>query len=308
LQSVADNLEQYAHINEHTLGRKGPGRRGSADKYLMVDRANLETLIQQLNAYDLQACHHDTLAAALESTRIELGLMGTNSVSSILEGVFDSLPSLAKELNKETPTISVVDNGVFVKNQVSDLLRNVFMHLYRNSMDHGIERPEERLAQGKQATGKILLDVALTPHHLQFRLSDDGKGLALGHIRRKALEKDLITKAQNCTDETVANLIFAAGFSTASKVTEVSGRGVGMDAVQDFVKREGGSIQLVLTDHKVGAEFRSFETVINLPPTFATHSKPQHHAATASAHKASSKRIEPLEFIPAGRNIQPTLA
>jgi chemotaxis protein histidine kinase CheA len=96
--------------------------------------------------------------------------------------------------------------------------------------------------------------------------------LALGFIRNKAIEKKLITEEQNTPDEQVAQLIFASGFSTAEKVTEVSGRGVGMDAVKGFIEREGGTIQLRFLDDIKG-DYRQFETVLSLPEKFAMQSE-----------------------------------
>jgi chemotaxis protein histidine kinase CheA len=141
-------------------------------------------------------------------------------------------------------------------------------------MDHGLEAAALRFAQGKPAAGRIQLELALNKDRLEFRLKDDGKGLALGHIRQKAVSRGLLGEGEAIADEAVAKLIFAAGFSTASAVTEVSGRGVGMDAVQNFIKREGGEIRLELTDENVGADFRQFETIISLPAKFAVLSQP----------------------------------
>lgn len=269
LQDVLHNIEEYASLNDVKLGRKGPGRRGSAEKYVMVQRTHLDQMIAELGAYDLQASRPETLVALLKQLKLDLKLIGTDPIQNILGGVFESLPSLAKELGKEPPQLEIADHGIHIRNQVTDLLRNVFMHLYRNSMDHGIEVPADRLANGKPARGTIRLDLALANDRLVMRLKDDGKGLALGYIRNKAIEKALIAPDSVVTDEAVAKLIFAAGFSTASAVTEVSGRGVGMDAVQDFVKREGGNIELRLVDDKAGADYRAFETVISLPGKFA---------------------------------------
>ncbi|MBK8524454.1 MAG: HAMP domain-containing protein [Betaproteobacteria bacterium] len=269
LQGVLDSVEEYESLNEVKLGRKGPGRRGSAEKYVMLERAEVERMASGLGAIDLHAARPETLVALLEQVKRDLQLVGTENVSSVLGGVFESLPSLAKELGKESPKIEVHDNGIRVRNQIADLMRNVFMHLYRNSMDHGIEKPAERLAKGKAAAGTIRLDLGLSEDKLQMRLQDDGKGLALAYIRAKALEKGLIDAGSQPADDAVAGLIFAAGFSTATAVTEVSGRGVGMDAVLSFVKREGGSIGIELTDTQEGADFRSFETVITLPGKYA---------------------------------------
>jgi HAMP domain-containing protein/HPt (histidine-containing phosphotransfer) domain-containing protein len=269
LQDVLSNIEEYASLNDAKLGRKGPGRRGSAEKYVMVQRTHVDQMIAELGAYDLQAARQETLAALLSQIKLDLKLIGTEPIQNILGGVFESLPSLAKELGKEPPQVEIADHGIHIKNQVTDLLRNVFMHLYRNSMDHGIEVPADRLANGKSARGTIWLNMSLSNDRLVMRLHDDGKGLALGYIRNKAIEKALIAPDGKLADEEVARLIFAAGFSTASAVTEVSGRGVGMDAVRDFVTRENGTIELKLLDDKTGADYRAFETVISLPGKFA---------------------------------------
>ncbi len=176
---------------------------------------------------------------------------------------------MAGELGKEPPTLQVFDHGIRIRNQITDLLRNTFMHLYRNSLDHGIELPEERKAKGKSTAGCIQLTVTIVNNTLLFLLRDDGKGLALGSIRKKAVERNLIAHDDVLEDEAIAKLIFAPGFSTATRVTEVSGRGVGMDAVQSFIKQEGGSIQVILTDEDEGAEYRQFMTSISLPDKYA---------------------------------------
>ena len=269
LEGVAHSIEEYATINEHKLGRKGPGRRGSAEKYVMIERTRLECIQANLAHFDFKVCHPEVLVSTLEMLEIELNLIGTEPAQEILDGVFDSLPALAKELGKEPPNVPVIDHGIQIRNQITDLLRNVFMHLYRNAMDHGLETAALRLAQGKPAAGRIQLELALNHNHLELRLKDDGKGLALGYIRQKAIARGLLDAAEPVADEAVAKLIFAAGFSTASAVTEVSGRGVGMDAVQSFIKREGGEIRLELTDENIGADFRQFETIISLPAKFA---------------------------------------
>lgn len=274
LEGVAHSIEEYAAINEHKLGRKGPGRRGSAEKYVMVERAYLERMQANLAHFDFKACHPEVLVSTLETLETELNLIGTEPAQEILAGVFDSLPALAKELGKEPPSLPVIDHGIQIRNQITDLLRNVFMHLYRNAMDHGLEAAALRVSQGKPAAGQIQLELGLNKDRLEFRLKDDGKGLALGHIRHKAISRGLLGEGEAITDEAVAKLIFAAGFSTASAVTEVSGRGVGMDAVQSFIKREGGEIRLELTDANVGANFRQFETIISLPAKFAVLSQP----------------------------------
>ena len=270
LASASEAIEEYARINEAKLGRKGPGRRGGVDKFLMVQIDHIQHAMGTLDQVDWT-----NVAAVRDSVREvhnTLALIGTEPIGSVLLGVTDSLPSLAKELGKEAPNSTIQDHGIVVKNQVADLVRNVFMHLYRNAMDHGIEPPAERLAKGKPAAGNIALELSLNDGKLQFNLRDDGRGLAVDFIRKKAIEKGLVTPEQALTPEQTAQLIFLPGFSTAETVTEVSGRGVGMDAVKSFVTREQGTIELRFMDSSAGGStdgYRPFETVITLPARFA---------------------------------------
>ena len=263
-------LQEYAHINVIKLGRKGPGRRGGVEKFLMVPNEHVQQallLLENVDAGDISAMNE-----VLKRVRESLSLIGTENMAGVLAGVLDSLPSLAKELGKEPPQTSIKDNGIVIKNQVSDLMRNVFMHLYRNSLDHGIETAEKRIVQGKPAAGHIQLEILMQENHVQFKLRDDGRGLNLGFIKLKAIEQGLIREDDQLSSEQIAKLILAPGFSTAAQVTEVSGRGVGMDAVKAFVEREGGHIELCFLNQEVvpgTGEYRPFEAVISMPEKFA---------------------------------------
>jgi len=104
---------------------------------------------------------------------------------------------------------------------------------------------------------------------MQITLADDGRGLALARIRGIAVERGWLEAHGAASDETIASFIFRPGFSTATNVTEVSGRGVGMDAVRDFLEREGGAIELRFTDERQGADYRHFQTIVRLPLQWA---------------------------------------
>ncbi len=267
LQSVREELEYYSNINEISLGRKGPGRRGGIEHFLMVDKRQIMQTIQHLekatfgNLNDLREAH-----GAVSKT---LRLLGTERIIETLEGVFGSLPSLARELGKIPPIVDIQENGYVIHSQASGVLKNVFMHLIRNAMDHGLETPEERVAQNKPQAGLISLDMDVQDGMLQIKLSDDGRGLALSRIRKMAIERMLVSQEDTLTDEQIANLIFLPGFTTASSVTEVSGRGVGMDAVKNFIYKENGTINIRFTDRNIGADFRQFEMIVSLPEMLA---------------------------------------
>ncbi len=267
LESVKVLVDKYSHVNDSVLGRKGPGRRASVEKFLMVEKETVQQTVQML----LSADQTDPAAMREALTRVgsTLNMIGTQPLGEILSGTLESLPSLAQELGKETPVVAIEDRGIVVRTQAGGLLKNLFTHLLRNSVDHGIECAADRLAAGKPAAGRINLSLSVDDGKLWIHLRDDGRGLAIAKIRSRATEQNLITRGAKSTDDEVAQLIFRSGFSTAEQVTEVSGRGVGMDAVRGFLEKEGGSIAIRFLDEREGADFRTFETVIALPDKYA---------------------------------------
>ncbi|WP_374662120.1 ATP-binding protein [Inhella sp.] len=268
LDAVQDGLAEYARINDQTLGRKGPGRRGSVDKFLMVDRQQLGDALGALQRVDRGSL--EAMRSAIDEAEHVLRRIGTETLEEVLAGLIEGLPALAQELGKEAPVVRIDAAGLRTKSQLGGLLRNLFTHLLRNAVDHGLESAGERLAAGKPSQGLIELRGRLDANHLELVLRDDGRGLALSRIRARALENGLVEPGQVLSDQAIADLIFLPGFSTAESVTEVSGRGVGMDAVRDFLRREGGQIAVRFLDGSPeGADFRSAEMVIQLPAAAA---------------------------------------
>ena len=127
---------------------------------------------------------------------------------------------------------------------IVEALADPLMHMVRNALDHGIEPPKERLAQGKSAAARLLLRAQHQAGHVVIEIADDGRGLDRGKIVAKAVQKGLIASAEGMTDGEVFNLIFEPGFSTAAQVTNVSGRGVGMDVVRRHVEKLRGRIEI----------------------------------------------------------------
>ena len=275
LAQVSELIEQYAHVNDTVLGRKGPGRRASVEKFLMVERELVQQVLQQLMSADRTSLA--SVTGALDAVGASLHMLGTQPLGEVLSGTLESLPSLACELGKEVPEVSIDDHGIAIRTQASALLKNLFTHLLRNSVDHGLEPAADRVAAGKPSAGHIRMRLGVDDGKLHIHLRDDGRGLAIGKIRQQAMAQNLLTRGAKSSAEEIAQLIFRSGFSTAEKVTEVSGRGVGMDAVRAFLEKEGGEIAIRFLDDKESADFRAFETVISLPDKFA-----------ASAHAAMS--------------------
>jgi signal transduction histidine kinase len=291
LEAVSVRLEDYAKLNTVTLGRTGSGRRGVVEEYVMVRRERVEAMLDWLRAYDLKQTQRETLAAVLQQVRCDLELLGTEPLADVLAPVTGSMPGLARELGKEPPAVRIVDNGLSVRNQAHELLRNIFTHLYRNAIDHGIETAAERIAVGKHPAGEVVLAAQMDGERVLLELFDDGRGLALVKVRAKAAERGLVGQGRGeLPDREAANLIFASGFSTAAAVTEVSGRGVGMDAVREFLKAAGGDIEIRLTGGAEGDDFRAFRMVVSLPAELMAKASPESPTVSARAPKPVSTK------------------
>ena len=266
LAQVRVLVDKYNNININVLGRKGPGRRGTVERFLLADKSQVEDsleIIKSVDKTDMAA-----LNAALQQVSNTLCQIGTEPLKQVVSGIVESLPSLAKELGKETPTVTIKDNGIVLRNQITGVLKNLLMHVARNSMDHGLEDTDTRVAKGKAPEGHIELELMFEGEELKLKLRDDGRGLAVARIRKIALEKELLTQEEADSPEIVAQAIFISGFSTAETVSEVSGRGVGMDAVKGFLQSEGGDVEILFLDQNSDADFRPFELVMSLPAKF----------------------------------------
>lgn len=127
---------------------------------------------------------------------------------------------------------------------VVDQIGDPLIHMVRNSVDHGVETPEERVAAGKPAEGQVSVRAYHQGGNIYIELKDDGKGMNLDSIRRKAVERGIISEDDRLTQQEICDLVFHAGLSTAEKVTDVSGRGVGMDVVRRNIEELKGSVSL----------------------------------------------------------------
>jgi len=152
-----------------------------------------------------------------------------------LKGAITKLARVVRDLATRSGkqiTFTVAGEDTEVDRTLVDLLADPLLHMVRNAVDHGIEAPSERLKAGKPAMGTVRLEASQAGDRVLVKLIDDGRGLQRDKIVAKAIEKGIITSADGMSDTEVFDLIFAPGFSTAEQVTEVSGRGVGMDVVR----------------------------------------------------------------------------
>jgi len=171
---------------------------------------------------------------------------------------------LSVEMNKKID-LQMLGAETELDRQVLELIKDPLTHMVRNSADHGLESSEDRKKAGKPEVGKVVLNAFHEGGHIIIEISDDGRGLGIKRIKNKALANGLATEAEldQMTDQQIAQFIFRAGFSTAEKVTSVSGRGVGMDVVRTNIEKIGGTIELKTIDGK-GTTF-----TIKIPLTLA---------------------------------------
>ncbi|MBV8653377.1 MAG: chemotaxis protein CheW [Alphaproteobacteria bacterium] len=200
------------------------------------------------------------------TTELQEGVMKTRMQP--IGNAWQKLPRIIRDLSLELGKkidLRMLGAETELDRQVLEMIKDPLTHMVRNSADHGIEQPADRVKAGKPDQGTITLNAYHEGGHIVIEISDDGRGLALDKIKKKAMENGLATEAElaTMTDQQIQQFIFKAGFSTAAKVTSVSGRGVGMDVVRTNIEKIGGTIEMKSTAGK-GSAF-----IIKIPLTLA---------------------------------------
>jgi chemosensory pili system protein ChpA (sensor histidine kinase/response regulator) len=204
------------------------------------------------------------LAQARLNRDLQQDLMRVRMVpfGSLQERLYRITRQTAKEVGKRA-NLEIKGTQVELDRSVLERITGPFEHLLRNAVTHGIETPDKRRAAGKPEIGEIRLELKQEGNEVQLVLSDDGGGLNIERIREKAIEKGLMQADSNLTESEIADFIFHAGFSTAEEISQVAGRGVGMDVVRSEVAALGGRVEMRFTKGQ-GTRF-----AIYLPLTLA---------------------------------------
>ncbi|MEH7803258.1 MULTISPECIES: chemotaxis protein CheA [Bacillus] len=215
---------------------------------LVIDRGRLEQIAKELENNELT----DTVE---RMTRISGDLQSIilNMRMVPVETVFNRFPRMIRQLTKElNKKIELIIEGADTEldRTVIDEIGDPLLHLLRNSLDHGIESPEERVKKGKPEKGTVLLKAYHSGNHVFIEVEDDGGGINRKKVLEKALERGVITEreAETIEDHQIDSLIFAAGFSTADEISDISGRGVGLDVVKNKLESLGGSVSINSTE------------------------------------------------------------
>jgi chemosensory pili system protein ChpA (sensor histidine kinase/response regulator) len=223
---------------------------------MMAESVNDVATVQRNLQRTVEATEDDLIAQARQTRELQRDLLRTRMVE--FEGISDRLYRVIRLAGKETGKqvkLDITGGSIEMDRGVLDRMTPAFEHLLRNCVAHGIESPEARVAAGKDAAGTILISLHQEGNDVSVEFRDDGAGLNLPRIREKALQQGLITADHPVSDADAANLIFMPGFSTASQVTELAGRGIGMDVVRSEVNSLGGRIE-TSTESGKGTNFK----------------------------------------------------
>jgi len=244
---------------------------------LVLDRTRVADLVGHLDGTASGARQEDgeEVRQELQRTSVHLGRVTLDLQETIMkarmlpiEHLFRRFPRLVRDLAQRAGKhIQLEMSGLDTEldRMVMDELGDPLTHLIRNAVDHGVETPEKRLLAGKPEMGRVQLRTSTEEGYVVVELSDDGGGIDVARVREVALQRGVITpeQAERLTEQDARELIFAPGFSTAAEVTDISGRGVGLDAVRASLERLSGLIE-VASERGAGTTFR-----LRIPLTLA---------------------------------------
>ncbi len=219
---------------------------------LVLSRNRLSQIAGELenkfdNEYLVEQLLDVTSAIGMNTTELQLAIMKTRMIA--IGKVFNKFPRVVRDIARDTgKEIDLIIQGeeTELDKQVIESIGDPLLHMIRNSCDHGVETPDVRLAKGKPRMGTVLLSAYHEGNHVVIEIKDDGAGMDPDKLKRKAMEKGVITldEANNMDDKQAYGLIFKPGFSTAEKITNISGRGVGMDVVRTNIEKLNGIITI----------------------------------------------------------------
>lgn len=211
---------------------------------LVIDRGRLELISSELNHNDLQDTveRMSRVSGDLQNIILTMRMVPVDQVFSRFPRM---IRQLARDLGKNVE-MEIIGAETELDRTVIDEIGDPLVHLIRNAMDHGIETPSDRKKQGKPEQGTIKLQAYHSGNHVFIEIADDGAGINKEKVLQKAISKGVVTKSQaeSLTDQQVYELIMASGFSTAEIISDISGRGVGLDVVKNTIESLGGSITI----------------------------------------------------------------
>ena len=254
IQEVVTEIEKYEEVfNDKLSERNSTG--GDKQKIEFIKQLMLE-----------QTKSPPELIADIKSFLEGKGII----LNQLLHPLIIMVERVALELKKPVPIFKVNGGSQLLNSSISNNITFALVHIFRNCLDHSIEAPEERQSKNKPTFGTINIDLFLRDNTWVLSINDDGKGLDIYSIYNKAIAQDLIDSNDKIDQQIISDIILKSGFSTRDKVTDVSGRGVGMDAVNDEIKKINGELKLVFNEQipQIPSEesrYASFNLEISIP-------------------------------------------
>ena len=223
---------------------------------MMAESVHDVATVQRNLQRSIEGAEDDLIAQGRQARELQRDLLRTRMVEfeSISDRLYGVVRQAAKDSGKQVK-LDITGGSIEMDRGVLDRMGPAFEHMLRNSVAHGIEGAADRVASGKAPVGTITIHVNQESNDVSVSFSDDGGGLHLDKIRAKALANGVLAADEALSDSEAANLIFTPGFSTADQVTELSGRGIGMDVVRSEVNALGGRIETA-TEHGHGTTFK----------------------------------------------------
>lgn len=215
---------------------------------LVIDRGRLQSIASELNHSELNETveRMSRISGDLQNIILTMRMVP-------VETVFNRFPKMVRQLTRDLHKkvkLEIIGAETELDRTVIDELGDPLVHLIRNALDHGVEGPEERKAAGKPEEGKVILRAYHSGNHVFIELEDDGAGINREKVLEKAISKGIVSPetADSMTDNQVNELILASGFSTADVISDISGRGVGLDVVKSTIESLGGNITIDSTE------------------------------------------------------------
>ncbi|SMF44576.1 Hpt domain-containing protein [Pseudobacteriovorax antillogorgiicola] len=255
MDSILRLYEHYRDINRNVLGRE------NSFSKITIDRELIEEGLALLGALEGQDLPHK-IVKGLRRSKEELQSLVKTPLRDTIQDAMKLSEKVARDLGKPKPRISIDCENWSIGYEDELIIRKAFVHIIRNSLDHGIEAPEERTALGKRAEGLLTVKVAKKSGQFLITFFDDGRGLDLDKLRSKLEDQALLPP--DTSPEKLAESIFLPGVSTKQTVSQISGRGIGMDAIRKFLRERDGDVTIALGS-AIEAGRYSFSLILTLP-------------------------------------------